>query len=99
MMPKQFPATVKVDEGKRKRAIRAAGGEVWEDPLLADWPDGMSSSSSSLHYTTHHYVFKQDHRSQLFTSDFTSLSLLRNHYVIIYILHRRFSNFCWRSWQ
>lgn len=32
---------VTVEQPKRKRVIRAAAGEVWEDNTLADWPDGM----------------------------------------------------------
>jgi hypothetical protein len=37
--PKNFPATVKVDEAKKKKYFRKAAGEAWEDPTLSDWPD------------------------------------------------------------
>lgn len=33
-----------------KKILRTAGGEVWEDPTLAEWSKGISYFSHSFHF-------------------------------------------------
>lgn len=33
-------ANTKKKEKKNKKLIRTAGGQIWEDPTLAEWEDG-----------------------------------------------------------